>query len=95
MTFTSVAIATTKFLFGMCDCVVISDIGPGDFALLLGNYTSVDTGTCDHTCLRAWTGIHGRQYSKLSNLSPHPQENQKLVPMVVWQSFLALMFLVS
>ena len=27
---------TTKFLFGMCDCTVDSDVGTGDFSLVLG-----------------------------------------------------------
>ena len=34
MTVTSVAIATTKTLFGMCDCMVDSDISTGDFSLI-------------------------------------------------------------
>ena len=36
MTVTSVAVATTTFLFGMCDCTVDSDIGMGDSSLVLG-----------------------------------------------------------
>ena len=36
MTFTSVAIAKTKLLFGMHDCTVDSDVGTGDFSLVLG-----------------------------------------------------------
>ena len=36
MTDTSVAVATTKFLFGMCDCTVDSDVGTGDFSLVPG-----------------------------------------------------------
>ena len=32
---TSVAVVITKFLFGMCDCMVDSDIGTGDFLLVL------------------------------------------------------------
>ena len=35
MTVTSVAVATTKLLFGMCDCMVNSDVGMGDFSLTL------------------------------------------------------------
>ena len=33
---TSVLVAITKFLFGMCDCKVNSDVGTGDFSLVLG-----------------------------------------------------------
>ena len=33
---TSVAVATAKFLFGMCNCTVDSDIGMGGFSLVLG-----------------------------------------------------------
>ena len=33
---TGVAVATTKFLFGMCDCTVDIDVGTGDFSLVLG-----------------------------------------------------------
>ena len=36
MTVTSVAAATTKFLSGMCGCTVDSDVGTGDFSLVLG-----------------------------------------------------------
>ena len=35
MTDNSVAVATTKFLFGMCDCTVDSEAGTCDFALVL------------------------------------------------------------
>ena len=31
-----VAVATMKFLFGICDCTVDTDIGTGDFSLVLG-----------------------------------------------------------
>ena len=57
----SVAIATTKLLFGTCDCNVDSDVGTGNFSLVLG---------MDHTCLRAWTGISDfMQKSCYSDLS--------------------------
>ena len=36
MTVTSVAVATTKFLLGMCDCMVGSDVGKGDLSLVTG-----------------------------------------------------------
>ena len=36
MTVVSVAVATTKFAFGMCDCMVDSDVGTGDFSLVPG-----------------------------------------------------------
>ena len=32
MTVASVAVEATKFLFGMCDCTVASDVGTGDFS---------------------------------------------------------------
>ena len=35
VTVTSVAFATTKFLFGMCDCTVHSDVGTGNVSLVL------------------------------------------------------------
>ena len=35
VTVTSVAIATTKLLFGMCDCMVDSHVGTGYFSLVL------------------------------------------------------------
>ena len=35
VTATSVAVATTKFLFGMCDCTVDKDVGKGGFLLML------------------------------------------------------------
>ena len=36
MKVTSVAVAAAKFPFGMCDCTVDSDVGTGDFSLVLG-----------------------------------------------------------
>ena len=33
---TSIEVAKTNFLFGMYDCTVDSDIGMGDFSLVLG-----------------------------------------------------------
>ena len=36
MTVTSVAAATPKYLFVMCDCTVDSDVATGEFSLLLG-----------------------------------------------------------
>ena len=35
VTVTSVAVATTKFLFNMCGCTVAGDVGTGDFYLVL------------------------------------------------------------
>ena len=32
----SVAVTTTKFLRGMCDCTIYSDVGTGNFSLVLG-----------------------------------------------------------
>ena len=34
----NVAVAITKILFGMCDCVAESDVGKGDFLLVLVTY---------------------------------------------------------
>ena len=36
VTVTSVAAVTTKLLFGICDCTVDSDVGKGEFSLVLG-----------------------------------------------------------
>ena len=36
MTITSVAVGTTKFLFGICDCMVDIDDGTDDLSLVLG-----------------------------------------------------------
>ena len=49
MKVTSAAVATDKFLFGMCDCTANSDVGTGDFSLVLGNL---------HVCGHA----HGRSH---------------------------------
>ena len=46
MTVTSVAVATTKFLFGMCHCTVDSNVGTDEFSLLL---------LILHVCGHAWT----------------------------------------
>ena len=56
VTVTNVAVATTKFLFGMCDCTVDSDIGQAIFRSCWGFYMCVAMGTCDRTCLKVWTG---------------------------------------
>ena len=34
----SLAVATTTFLFGMCDCTADSNVSTGDFSLALGNF---------------------------------------------------------
>ena len=36
-TVTSIVVATTKSLLGMCDCTVNSNAGMGDFSLVLGS----------------------------------------------------------
>ena len=56
VTVISIAVTTTKFLFGMCDCTVNNNVGTGDFSLVLGEFARVDTRTCDRTCLRTWAG---------------------------------------
>jgi len=49
----SVAVATTKLLLGMCDCTIGSDVGTGNFSLLLGMLQMcMDTRMYDRTCLR-------------------------------------------
>ena len=45
----SVAAATAKFLFGMCNCKVYRNTRTGDFSLVLGILH-----VCDRTCLWAW-----------------------------------------
>ena len=64
VTVTSIAVATTKFLFGMCDYTVDNDVDAGDFSRVLAIFracwrfcTCVDTCTCDHTFLRALTTL--------------------------------------
>ena len=53
VTVTGVAVATTKFLFSMCDYTIDSDVGTGDFSLVLGISHMC---TCNRTCLRAGSG---------------------------------------
>ena len=48
MTITSVAVATKKFLFGMCDCTVDSDVGTNDFSLVLRIFN-----VCGHAHVRS------------------------------------------
>ena len=49
MTVTSIAVATTKSLFGMCDCTVDSDVGTGAVSLVLGiSYV------CGHADVRSY-----------------------------------------
>ena len=54
MTITSVAVTIAKFIFGMCDCTVDSDVGMGDFSLKEGICKCMDNRTFDRTCLRTW-----------------------------------------
>ena len=49
MTVPSVAVAITKFLFGMCDCTVDSAVDTGDFSLVLGLF---------HVCRQAHVRSH-------------------------------------
>ena len=49
MTLASIEVATTKFLFDMCNCTSDSDIGKGDFSLVLGNL---------HVCVRKHVRSH-------------------------------------
>ena len=58
VTVTSVAVAKTNCLFGMCDYTVNSDIGTCDFSLVLGIFTCVDMCTCDRACLLAWAVLY-------------------------------------
>ena len=44
MTVPSVAVATMKFLLGLCNCMVDIDAGLGDFGLMLGDFC-----VCGHT----------------------------------------------
>ena len=57
VTVTSVAVTTTTFLSGICDCTVDSDVGIGNFSLVLGIL---------HVCGHAYVQWHGSpgMYSK-------------------------------
>ena len=48
MTVTSVAVATTKFLFAICDCTIDNDVSTGDFSLVLGTLY-----VCEHVHVRS------------------------------------------
>ena len=61
VTDTSVAVATTKFLSGICDCTVDSDVDTGDFSFLFGNFA------------RAWTLVHA--IARLSEHGLHIQRS--------------------
>ena len=51
VTVVSVAVETTKFLSGMCDCTVDSDVATGDFSLVPGIlHVSPDTGWHSSHC---------------------------------------------
>ena len=56
MTVHSVAVATMKFLFDICDCIVDSDVGMSDSSLVLGICMCMDTGMCNCTSLQVWIG---------------------------------------
>jgi len=65
VTVTSVAAATKRSQLRMCDCTVDSDVGRGDFSLVLGILQ-----TCGHvdvwTCARAIARVsgHGMQHKR-------------------------------
>ena len=50
VTVTSVTVVTMKFVFGICNCMVDSDIRMGEFWLVLGILHGC-------TCLLAWTAM--------------------------------------
>ena len=58
MTVANVAVATTKFLFGICACTVDSDVGAGNFSLVLRVCRFVDTLTCNDTYFAGYIVIH-------------------------------------
>ena len=69
MTVTSVAVATKKFLAGMCDCTVYSDAGTGDFSLVLG-------------ILQVWG--HGRVQSHVSpSMGYYPNDSYILTANII------------
>ena len=48
MTVTSVVVARAKLLFCMCDCTVDTDVGTGEFSLVLGTLH-----VCGHAHVRS------------------------------------------
>ena len=48
----AVASATTKFLLGMCDCSIDSDVSTDDFLLVLGNLH-----ICGHAHVRSQVSL--------------------------------------
>ena len=48
MTVTSVVVARAKLLFCMCDCTVDTDVGTGEFSLVLGTLD-----VCGHAHVRS------------------------------------------
>ena len=59
MTVTSVAAATTKLLFAMCDCMVASDVGVSNFLLMLEIFHMCVSkhGHCDRRGAMAFLNI--------------------------------------
>ena len=60
VTLTSVAVATMKSLFDMCN--VTFDGGCTFCRSCWAFFACVNTCTCDRTCLRAWAGFVHRHY---------------------------------
>ena len=72
MTVTSIAVPTTKFLFGMCNCTVDSDVGIGSFSLLLGILHM-----CGHMHLQSQVSLSmGIMLSTFDSISSGPILNQ-------------------
>ena len=55
VTVTSIAVVTTMFLFGMCNCMVDSDVGKGDLLPMLGILHICQQMHMRYKCLQAWT----------------------------------------
>ena len=55
MTVNSVAVVIAKFLFGMCDCTVHSDVGTVDFSLVLGTLHMCRHVHMGSFVFQAWT----------------------------------------
>ena len=82
MTVTSVAVATTKSLFGLCDCTLDSDVGKGDMSpvqdiLLVRGYVSQGMGCLSMPSCLVFLGVLNNTlhqgWANFSGQGPHSQ----------------------
>ena len=75
VTVNSVGVVTTKFVFGMSNCMVASDVATDAVGLCWGFCNCVDNHMCDCTCLCAWTATCPKYEKNWITIMPRVHES--------------------